>query len=239
MATTYFSDTFPGTTLNTANWNPYFFNNDDEWPQTNNQLLMSNVIVSNSLYLEVNKGAPDGQPYSGAMINCYNKAASEGNTPNIEYGWIQLQAVFPWTANNAGALGHWAGMSLYSTDCVDTGVYKQQTWELDVEWVGSDPTAVYMTLHYFPSNFMQQFRVSVPTYYNAHDYTFHWSPTYCQALFDGNVVGTFSMVPNMPMFNTLFHVVDDGNWPGNTPNANTQFGGPVCSCMNYFAVQNY
>ena len=110
MATTYFSDTFPGTTLNTAKWNPYFFNNYDEWPATNNQLLMSNVIVSNSLYLEVNKGAPDGQPYSGAMINVSLKAVDAAKDKVQFYGPVFPHVAYrlarPFTGSYEAAFGH-------------------------------------------------------------------------------------------------------------------------------------
>ena len=232
MTTTYFSDSFSGTTLNTANWN-YGFPGEPNGPEGwASQCYMDNscVAVNNNLNLICEKGT-HGLLYNAGMINSYGKFSHNG-------GWWQFQVQQPPSANGAAA-GMWTACWILPNSCM-AGGYHLQNWEIDFEWLGDDPNVLWMTLHNYLTQSYVQFQVNCNTLSTQpHDYTFDWAPgSACRFLFDGVQVG-FNMpgswVFNEPGFALMNTAVDTGTWPGMTNTAGLVL--PNTMTVNYLAVQ--
>ena len=234
-AKVFFSDNFPGTTLNSHNWNYCLPDGDptcsggDNWQ--NDQWVSYAVQVNNGLSLYVAEGGTtNGRQYAASMINSYQKFHAMG-------GWIQAEMKMP----SGNAAGYWPAFWLLPASFPSSG--KVQNFEIDAEWLGNDPNTVYFTLHGHANGVqtqIAQFKAHSDTLSSQfHDYTFNWTPgKLLEFRLDGAVVGTVTgnNVPNEPMFmvlnnNTMGTTV---NWNGNVPNSATQF--PRAMAVKYVAV---
>ncbi len=134
-AKVFFSDNFPGTTLNSHNWNYCLPDGDptcsggDNWQ--NDQWVSYAVQVNNGLSLYVAEGGTtNGRQYAASMINSYQKFHAVG-------GWIQAEMKMP----SGNAAGYWPAFWLLPASFPSSG--KVQNFEIDAEWLGNDPNTVY------------------------------------------------------------------------------------------------
>jgi len=235
-ATVFFSDTFPGTSLNPQHWSNCLPGNQGlscnaggNWPT--DQWSPDNVWVNNGLQLWVSQVANGTRPYTSSIITSFNKFHAVG-------GWIQAEMKMP----SGKAKGYWPAFWMLPATYPNSG--KIQNWEIDCEWLGNNPNVVYFTLHGHNGNQqtqIAQFTATSPTLQSQfHDYTFNWAPgRWLEFRFDGQVVGRVDgNVPNEPMFMLLNNdmMASNVNWNGNVPDATTHF--PSALQVKYVAVES-
>lgn len=217
-----FTEEFTGTALNTAKWSktyPWGLRNNSGTGEVqyyaDNAFSLSNGILN----IKAEKKATQGYPYTSGIICSYGKFSQQ-------YGYFEMRAKFP------KGKGLWPAFWLLPNSL---------TWppEIDImEFLGNQPTATFMTLHYNSSTGQYG---SSSNYYVGPDFTkdYHtfgvdWRPNSITWYVDD--VQRYQVTKNVPAgkFYIIANLAVGGNWPG-LPDSTT----PFPSYMNIDYIRAY
>ncbi len=200
-------DDFTASTLNHAIWDKNF-----NATQTFGSAYWSPTQVATGashLRLIVKKQAGYGKAYVSGAVTSFGGFSQT-------YGRYEIRARLP------PGKGMWPAFWLMPID---------QSWppEIDVfEWVASDPTAVYNTLHWQSNNsHYQKSGICHSSTLTTADHTYgvDWTPGRLDFTLDGKICSslTGSNVPSKPVY-VLMNLAIGGSWPGE-PDATTPLPG--------------
>jgi beta-glucanase (GH16 family) len=211
-----FQDDFAGTTLDTSKWIPGI----EWWVQTACDDSANNVTVSaGAAHLRANDGQSswclrNGQPndYSSSIV----QTGRYGNASpfSLRYGYVETrvwitagQGLWPavWLVNSGGAEGEEINLG---------------------EWVGADPTRVWMTVHFAPAGggYLQSSYVGPNWSTGWHTIAVDWRAGSVKWYVDGVVRYTVTdpRVPSHRMYALLDHWIGYPPYNG-PPDASTPF----------------
>ena len=193
-----FSDHFPGTTLDTANWSTCYHwgctnrgNNELEWYQ-GSQVTVHNGTVT----LTVVPKQVKGEKYVSGMLSSYGKFS-------FQYGYAQIVAKLP------------LGRGLWSAFWTEP---ENGTWppEIDIleNWAQAD--SVNLFVHYNAANHFDHSTVYLPTASSAfHTYGVDWEPGSITWYVDGFLWAHFAVSITQPEY-LIADVAVDGKLPPNS-----------------------
>ena len=171
-----FSDTFPGTSLNTAHWSTCYDwactnagNNELEW-FTSTQVTVSNGLLT----LSATPHETYGKPYVSGMISSYGKFA-------FTYGYAQIVAKMP------NGLGMWPAFWTLPTS-------RDALPELDVmeKWLPN--SNVHFVVHYGSGSNELTTAIELPSYADKfHTFGMDWEPGTIKWYVDGVLQATYAI----------------------------------------------
>jgi beta-glucanase (GH16 family) len=219
--TLVFEDEFVGASLDQSKWTPLWgWDNGINNTYPDNEALPANVTIGNGIAdFAVTPGpTPAGRAYGTAVATSRGKFSQR-------YGYFEASIKMPHDAH-----GLWPAFWMVPTDL---------SWppEIDiVEWLGTEPTTDYMTLHYGTAKRHRQWGTTYtgPDFSaNFHKFGLLWTPRSVTWYVDGVVRATTStQIPSAVMYLILNN--NTGGWNGNAVDSTTIF--PAVFSVDYVRV---
>ncbi|GGB17469.1 family 16 glycosylhydrolase [Puia dinghuensis] len=211
-ATTYnlvWDDEFNGSSVNTNNWNidignPHVNNEQESYQSANATVSNGNLVIT-----AIHQQSPDGQPYTSAKLETYNKFSTT-------YGRIEARIALPMVQ------GTWPAFWMLGTD-INTGTPWPDCGEIDIMEHVNTTNTILGTMHWNGGNGHVQYSNSTTTTPGSfHVYAVEWDANGIRWYVDNSLYSTGNIqnnINNTGAFHNPFYIILNlaigGNLPGN------------------------